>query len=184
MNKLQVWVLVIVSITLVLCLIAISVLAEQIVELKALAERNSSVSMQNRDYLWDVTYEIQHEPLQGPNGNPYLNDDVLESRIDRLYEEIWGDRFTQFALTDAAEENYQECGYQAVKVGCPDSRIDQVHFELYEEYFDVDQDTTNPLFSRIDAMYKNDILFLMWRLDDIVQAICEIEPETYSFCAQ
>ena len=102
------------------------------------------------------------------------------SRIDKLYAEIWGERVDR----ESWDKNFEECGHQATKPGCPDSRIDINSRELFEEPFIKDQDTTQSDYSRIDALWQHDILALFGMYNNLHKAFCDIEPEYYPLCVQ
>lgn len=132
-------------------------------------------------YIWDITYELTGSPLNAENHYAYGNEMSGLSRIDQLYEEIWGARNNE--ALDADNPTFLECGYTAMKPGCPDSRIDQVHYELYEEYFDEDLDSTQSDYSRIDALWRDNIRGLYEMYFNLHEAFCQIEP-VHPLCVQ
>ncbi|RLC33011.1 hypothetical protein DRH13_00350 [Candidatus Woesebacteria bacterium] len=135
-------------------------------------------------YIWDITYELTGSPLNAEKHYAYGNEMSGLSRIDQLYEEIWGARNNE--ALDANNPTFLECGYTSMKVDCPDSRIDYLYKSVYLDYAE-DEPGINLVAvnrAKIDDLYENDILYLFRRIDDLTRAICEIEPETYPLCAQ
>lgn len=146
--------------------------AGQIRDLKDRIGANESVLIRHESNIWDIVYEVTGNPLAtGAESRTYygLNEkDMGPSRIDKLEEEIWGDRYINFN-----DENYDECGYASVKPGCPDSRIDineNIDWSWYIErhsqqlqileygVMELDKQINFPYVSQLgpDAPYAND----------------------------
>jgi hypothetical protein len=96
-----------------------------------------------------------------------------QSRIDWLYAELWGERYTQ---DYPWQDNVDECGYQSVKPGCPDSRLDSVYKEVWLDYAE-----DEPGISQIRVNHLN--------IERLVDGLCEPIPwevivtsETYPPC--
>ena len=160
--------------------VAVIVMNGKINDLQGQINANRSARNRNWDYIWDITEEIQGEPLQSENGNPYENDDVSPSRIDDLYEEIWGEAYLR--ELDADNQTFKDCGHTTMMPGCPDSRIDLSFDELF---VDPESNTlTAPSVQTSLTALSKSLLHLFDRSSNIVKAICEIHPETLPLCAQ
>lgn len=124
-------------------------------------------------YIWDITYELTGTPLNAKNHYAYGNEMSGLSRIDQLYAELWGKRYTQGSPW---QDNCDECGYQSVKPDCPDSRLDSVYKEVWLDYAE-----DEPAISQIRV---NDANF-EW----LAEGLCEqitieqiVTSETYPPC--